>query len=157
MKLIERAANRACSEKACTERQEALNALREWHIPAQGLVLGVEPDPRHRRLLRMFMEHRNEIKDDMVVCESRSLGDLNRTIVHQEVYDSGTSITFRVTLFHKDGCRQSAALKINEEEFAENNTEKGSSHYRLVEEPSQRFPISPCSMNQSVCPSARIY
>eukprot|EP00971_Amphidinium_carterae_P163323 3238365-Amphidinium_carterae.1 len=31
--------------------------------------MGVERDPRHPALLRMFIEHRNRIVEDMVICE----------------------------------------------------------------------------------------
>ncbi|CAE7241905.1 unnamed protein product, partial [Symbiodinium natans] len=38
-------------------------------IPSRGVVFGIEQDPRHARLVRMFIEYRNEIVADMVLCE----------------------------------------------------------------------------------------
>merc|ERR1712050_353233 len=81
-------------ERAASEREVAL-MLRGVYIPTNGVVLGIEQDPRHRGLFRMFIEHRNEILDDMVICKS-SIADLSRIQVHQEVYDSGDNIFYRI-------------------------------------------------------------
>merc|ERR1712232_1023985 len=67
---------------------EARSVLKDTHIPTNGVALGIESDPRHDSLLRMFVDHRNEILDDIVISEVKT-GELNRTIVHQEVYDGG--------------------------------------------------------------------
>eukprot|EP00435_Cladocopium_sp_Y103_P068143 s922_g31.t1 len=39
------------------------------HIPSRGVIMGVEQDPRNPRLIRMFIEYRNEILEDMILCE----------------------------------------------------------------------------------------
>jgi len=137
---------------------QAAYVLRDTHIPTNGVVLGVEQDPRHTSLFRMFVEHRNEILDDMVVCECPA-ADLMRSIVHQEVYDAGSSIIYRLTLLHRDGQRQSAVLQMSTdhvEDAALGDTARCSS-YRLVEEPSLRFPISPCFVRQNLSPANRIF
>eukprot|EP00929_Paragymnodinium_shiwhaense_P109935 TRINITY_DN7655_c0_g1_i1.p1 TRINITY_DN7655_c0_g1~~TRINITY_DN7655_c0_g1_i1.p1 ORF type:complete len:605 (-),score=95.83 TRINITY_DN7655_c0_g1_i1:493-2211(-) len=84
------------------------NILRDTHIPTNGLVMGVERDPRHESLVRMFLEHRNEIVDDIVICEAKAL-DLARCVVYQEVYDSGNAIIYRITLMHADGAADKPA------------------------------------------------
>lgn len=137
---------------------QAAYVLRDTHIPTNGVVLGVERDPRHNSLFRMFVEHRNEILDDMVVCECPA-SDLMRSIVHQEVYDAGSSITYRLTILHRDGQRQSASLQMSTDRFEDSalaDTSRCSS-YRLVEEPSLRFPISPCFVRQNLSPANRIF
>jgi len=152
LQLIEQAGG-----EAGNERREAVMVLREWHIPANGVVVGIEHDPRHRQLLRMFMEHRNEIKDDMVVCECRPV-DLMHSVVHQEVYDAGSHVCYRITLLHRDGGRQSAVLQMSAEEFEDAGLDSRSGgQYRLVEEPSPRFPISPCPVTQNLSPANRVF
>mmetsp|Transcript_76422 Transcript_76422/g.211100 ORF Transcript_76422/g.211100 Transcript_76422/m.211100 type:complete len:700 (-) Transcript_76422:94-2193(-) len=151
LQLIERAGGEGSG------RREAVSTLRDGHIPANGVVLGIEHDPRHRSLVRMFIEHRNDIKDDMVVCECR-LDDLSRSVVHQEVYDGGGVILYRLTLLHSNGARQSAVLQMSTEEFEDANLDSArGSQYRLVEEPSPRFPISPCQVSQSLSPANRVF
>mmetsp|Transcript_64136 Transcript_64136/g.126887 ORF Transcript_64136/g.126887 Transcript_64136/m.126887 type:complete len:708 (-) Transcript_64136:71-2194(-) len=145
--LIEQAA----AEGPSAEKKEASFVLREWHIPANGVVVGIEPDPRHRHLLRMFIEHRNEIKDDMVVCERGDMSHMHDSIVNQEIYDAGIAIIYRITLLHKDGGRQSAVIQWNTDELEEANLDilRSGNNFRLVEEPSPRFPISPCPLTQT--------
>jgi len=154
LQLIEQAAGEPSNEK-----HEAIVVLREWHIPANCVVMGIENDPRHKRLLRMFIENRNEIKDDMVVCEYRA-ADANTSVVHQEVYDGGSMIAYRLTILHADGARQSAVLQWVTDELEDANVDasRSGSQYRLVEEPSPRFPISPCSVKQmNLSPMSRIF
>jgi hypothetical protein len=157
LQLIEQAAAQGTPSN---EKREAAVVLREWHIPANGVVMGIEPDPRHRQLLRMFIEHRNEIKDDMVICERRDLGHMRDSIVHQEIYDAGTAIIYRITLIHRDGGRQSAVLQWNTDELEETNLDilRSGSNFRLIEEPSPRFPISPCPLTQTnLSPDSRVF
>lgn len=123
---------------------QRLGPLANTHIPMNGLVLGVEADPRQERLVRMFLEHRNVIKYDMVLCECFKASDLARTFVDHEVHDSGDRITYRVTMLYPDGERQSAVLQIDsseinppmEEDLLDDDVEC---------EPSIRFPIRPSS------------
>jgi len=142
----------------------AATVLRHAPIPTNGVVMGIEQDPRHRDpydgvLLRMFMEHRNEILDDMVVCECR-MADLSKTIVHQEIYDGGSTIFYRLTLLHRDGSLQSAVLQTNVEQLEDLSyidIGRGGGQYLLVEEPSLRFPISPCLARHELSPENRIF
>jgi len=127
---------------------QASELLKDLHIPTNGVVLGVEEDPRHRGLYRIFVEHRNEILDDMVVCEGLPQ-DLSTIAAHQEVYDSGDYISYRLTLLHPDGSRQEASLQLA--------TEKLEVDDNLAEEPSLRFPISPCVSRQLLSPANRIF
>lgn len=126
---------------------QATALLRDLHIPTNGVVFGVEEDPRHRGLFRMFVEHRNEILDDIVICES-SPAMLHRTIAHQEVYDSGDLISYRLTLVFPDGCKQQVVLELSAERVEVDD--------RLAEEPSSRWPISPCVSRQLLSPANRI-
>lgn len=137
----------------------AAKVLRHTHIPTNGVVLGIERDPRHDSLLRMFIEHRNEILEDMVVCECRQ-EDLAHTILHQEVYDAGGTIHYRLTLLHRDGARQSAVLqadadKIEDPHFLDSARSGG--QYQLVEDPSPRWPLSPCLVRHDLSPANRIF
>merc|ERR1719491_2528442 len=85
--------------------------LRHMHIPTNAVIMGIEHDPRSVHLLRMFVESRNDVLDDMPVCEYSS--DAEDTLVHQEVYDGGRLLTYRISLLRSDGSRQSAALELN--------------------------------------------
>jgi len=137
----------------------AAKVLRHTHIPTNGVVLGIEQDPRHDALLRMFIEHRNEILEDMVICECRP-EDLARTIVHQEVYDGGQTIIYRLTLLHRDGARQSAVLQVAAEQFDDPHfldSARSGGQYQLVEDPSPRWPISPCLVRHDLSPANRIF
>jgi len=137
----------------------AANVLCDTHIPTNGVVLGIENDPRHDSLLRMFIEHRNEIMDDMVICECPQQ-DLMQSIVHQEVYDGGSTIIYRITLLHGDGTRQSAVLQVNADQFEDANlcdSGRYGGQYQLVEEPSSRFPITPCLIRHNLSASNRIF
>eukprot|EP00928_Gymnodinium_smaydae_P046118 TRINITY_DN30718_c0_g1_i2.p1 TRINITY_DN30718_c0_g1~~TRINITY_DN30718_c0_g1_i2.p1 ORF type:complete len:808 (-),score=143.16 TRINITY_DN30718_c0_g1_i2:153-2453(-) len=121
------------------------NVLKETHIPSSGLVLGIERDPRNGRLMRMFAESRNEIVEDMVVCECRP-GDLSKSVVHQEVYDNGSTIVYRLTLLHGDGARQMAVLQQSVDVLDDGAADaKHGGGYHVEEEPSSRFPVSPIS------------
>jgi len=134
--------------------------LRDTHIPTNGLVMGIERDPRHESMVRMFFEHRNEIIDDMVICEVKP-SDLARCVVHQEVYDSGSSIIYRLTLMHADGARQLGVLQTGTEQLEDpyDYENRRSSQLPVVEEPSTRFPISPCAAHHenSMSPVNRIF
>lgn len=137
----------------------AAKVLRHTHIPTNGVILGIEQDPRNDSLLRMFIEYRNEILEDMVICECRP-EDLARSIVHQEIYDGGSTITYRLTLLHRDGARQSAVLQVAAEQFEDPNfldSARSGSHYQLVEDPSPRWPISPCLVRHDLSPANRIF
>jgi len=137
----------------------AANVLRHTHIPTNGVIMGVEEDPRDASLFRMFIEHRNEILEDMVVCESGAAG-LARTVVHQEVYDGGSTIFYRLTLMHADGSRQSAVLEAAADQFEDPNsldTPGRTNTYQLVEDPSPRFPISPCLVRHDLSPQNRVF
>jgi len=157
LQLIQQAAAKGSPSN---EKREAAVVLQEWHIPANGVVMGIEHDPRHRQLLRMFIEHRNEIKDDMVICEHGEKNHLRDSIVHQEIYDAGTTIIYRITLLHSDGGRQSAVLQWNTDELEETNLDilRSGNSFRLIEEPSPRFPISPWPLTQTnMSPDSRIF
>lgn len=137
----------------------AASVLRHTHIPTNGVVLGVERDPRDSSLLRMFIEHRNEILDDLVICECRR-GDLTRSIIHQEVFDAGTTIIYRVTVLHADGSRQASVLEVNAEQFEESNFWESAgrgTHFQLFEDPSPRFPISPSLGRHDLAATNRIF
>eukprot|EP00747_Dinoflagellata_sp_TGD_P017514 gnl/TRDRNA2_/TRDRNA2_125868_c0_seq1.p1 gnl/TRDRNA2_/TRDRNA2_125868_c0~~gnl/TRDRNA2_/TRDRNA2_125868_c0_seq1.p1 ORF type:complete len:741 (-),score=128.83 gnl/TRDRNA2_/TRDRNA2_125868_c0_seq1:103-2325(-) len=140
----------------------ASNVLKHTHIPTNGVVMGVEADPRHGSLLRMFIEHRNEILDDMIVCECCRVTDQAGILINQEVFDLGSSIQYRLTLIHTDGSRQSAVLTANAELFDDahlfgETAGRSGSQYQLVEEPSPRFPISPCLVRHDISPANRIF
>jgi len=157
LQLIEQA---AAQDSPTNEKREAAVVLREWHIPANGVVMGIEHDPRNRQLLRMFIEHRNEIKDDMVICECGDLNHMRDSIVHQEIYDAGTAIVYRITLLHSDGGRQSTVLQWNTDELEETNLDilRSANNFRFIEEPSPRFPISPCPLTQTnLSPDIRVF
>lgn len=137
----------------------ASKVLRHTHIPTNGVVMGIEQDPRHDSLIRMFIEHRNEILEDMVICECRP-EDLARTIVHQEIYDGGSTIIYRLTLLHRDGARQSAVLQVAAEHFDDPHfldSARSGGQYQLVEDPSPRWPISPCLVRHDLSPANRIF
>lgn len=127
---------------------QASGVLQDLHIPTNGVVLGVEIDPRHPSLYRMFIEHRNEILDDIVVCECCP-ANLHTTVVHQEVYDSGETIFYRVSFVFTSGARKQVCLELP--------TEKVECDDRLFEEPSMRWPISPCVHRQLLSPASRIF
>mmetsp|Transcript_104099 Transcript_104099/g.293555 ORF Transcript_104099/g.293555 Transcript_104099/m.293555 type:complete len:701 (-) Transcript_104099:8-2110(-) len=136
---------------------QASHALRDTHIPTNGIVLGVERDPRHGALMRMFVEHRNKIIDDMIVCECRP-ADLAQCVVHQEVYDSGGTMRYRLTLVHSDGARQSAVLQVNMDEVEDPSLDSARSAANQQEQnPSLRFPIVPCSAQHKLTPVNRIF
>eukprot|EP00929_Paragymnodinium_shiwhaense_P013471 TRINITY_DN121316_c0_g1_i1.p1 TRINITY_DN121316_c0_g1~~TRINITY_DN121316_c0_g1_i1.p1 ORF type:complete len:688 (+),score=115.65 TRINITY_DN121316_c0_g1_i1:181-2244(+) len=134
------------------------SVLRDAHIPTNGVIFGVERDPRHGGLIRMFVEHRNEIIDDMVLCEWQN-EDLRRTVIYHEVYDSGSMLTYRVVLVHSDGSRQTAALEIKAQtiEDRQPDIKKGASQYQLAEDPSTRFPIAPSEVRHELLPESRIF
>lgn len=137
----------------------ATTVLRHTHIPTNCVVLGIEPDPRHGGLIRMFIEHRSKIIEDMVLCE-RHMEDVSRTIVHQEVYDGGDYMIYRVTLLHRDGSRQAAVLQASSVHFdtASNLLDQGrSGQCPLVQDPSPRFPLSPCNVRHDLAPESRIF
>lgn len=136
------------------ENQRKL-VLLDTHIPTNGIVLGVEADPRHNSLIRMFLEHRNEIVEDMAVCECSRAVDLERTLVDHEVYDSGGHIVYRLTILHRSGERQSAVLQIDatkiEERTASNLLSMDTS------QPSLRFPVTPSLARHNLSPASRIF
>lgn len=139
-----------------SEGEKGARVLRHEHIPTNGVVMGVEHDPRNRSLLRMFVEHRNEVLDDMTICECRP-GLLSSTIVHQEVYDAGTEICYRLTLLHADGTRQSAVLETSVEHLEDNFFDSARGQDSMIHEPSPRFPIAPCLLRHNLPPDSRIF
>jgi len=125
---------------------QAVETLRETHIPSRGIVLGVEQDPRHGSLLRMFIEYTNEILEDIVVCEFKA-AEAYETRLQQEVYDSGDTVYYRITVQHPDGSSQTAELELCTEmlEDPESSPRYTPRHdFRQFAEPSWRFPIAPC-------------
>jgi len=135
---------------------QASTVLRDLHIPTNGVVMGVETDPRHPHLIRMFIEHRNEILDDMVVCECKA-ADLARTVCVQEIYDSGSQFWYRVVLHFPDGTQQQAVLQIDASRIEESSMRERTTY---VEDASTRFPISPfssCLSGQQLSVEHRIF
>lgn len=124
------------------------------HIPSNGIVLGIEQDPRHPGLVRMFIEHRNEIIEDIVLCELDSTRALHMQAL-QEVYDAGDSISFKVTLRHSDGSFQSSVLELQLDQL-EADTSPGRA-CRQFDEPSWRFPIVPSRKSHVMSPGSRIF
>lgn len=131
---------------------QAGGVLQDLHIPTNGFVMGVEMDPRHAGLYRMFVEHRNDILDDIVVCECAEQ-DLQTTTAHQEVYDSGDMLTYKLTLRFASGQTQQVCLQ--------QSTERADLDERLHEEPepSLRWPILPCAprLISLLSPANRIF
>eukprot|EP00930_Biecheleria_cincta_P003433 TRINITY_DN104366_c0_g1_i1.p1 TRINITY_DN104366_c0_g1~~TRINITY_DN104366_c0_g1_i1.p1 ORF type:complete len:649 (-),score=104.21 TRINITY_DN104366_c0_g1_i1:66-2012(-) len=127
--------------------------VKEQHIPSNGIVLGLEQDPRHPGLVRMFMEHRNEIIEDRVLCELDAAQALHMQAV-QEVYDGGDSISFKVTLRHSDGSFQSSMLELQLDQL-DADTIPGRA-CRQFDEPSWRFPIVPSRKSHVMSPGSRI-
>mmetsp|Transcript_1210 Transcript_1210/g.2463 ORF Transcript_1210/g.2463 Transcript_1210/m.2463 type:complete len:637 (+) Transcript_1210:64-1974(+) len=130
-------------------------SLRETHIPSRGIVLGIEQDPRHGGLLRMFIEHNNEILEDIVVCEFKA-DKAYETEVKQEVYDSGDVIFFRVTVQYQDGTEHSAELRLATDQL-EDPDQPPSGAFRQFDEPSWRFPIAPCQRRNMLSTGHRIF
>jgi hypothetical protein len=127
--------------------------LRLTHIPTNAFIMGVETDPRSSALLRMFVENRNTILDDMPISEI-SEADADRIIVHQEVYDSFDRIAYRVTLL-RDGSQQSAALEVSVEQGEE--PDPYHSYHAKSDEPSSRFPTSRTAELHNLSPVNRIF
>jgi hypothetical protein len=142
-----------------SEGVKGARVLRHEHIPTNAIIMGIEPHPHNRSLLRMFIEHRNEVLDDMTVCECRRAG-LKQTIVHQEVYDGGTDMYYRLTFFFADGTRQSSVLQAKvehlEETFFDSASARGGQDY-MIYEPSQRFPVAPCKPRHNIPPDYRVF
>lgn len=140
-----------------SEGEKGARVLRHEHIPTNGIVMGIENDPRDKSLLRMFIEHRNEVLDDMTVCECRE-GHMTQTIVHQEVYDAGSEMYFRITLLHADGTRQSAVLQTSVDHLEDSffDSSRGGQDAPM-QEPSPRFPIAPCLLRHNLPPDNRIF
>eukprot|EP00439_Symbiodinium_sp_Y106_P063940 s3152_g9.t5 len=123
----------------------------------RGVVFGIEQDPRNARLVRMFIEYRNEIVADMVLCEVFEERDEARSIrVHQEIFDGLDILLFRVTLFRADGDHQVASLKLRNEQLEEFDMSP-TRHLHSFEEPSWRFPISPLAKRMSTTPGSRLF
>eukprot|EP00931_Biecheleriopsis_adriatica_P116419 TRINITY_DN92058_c0_g1_i1.p1 TRINITY_DN92058_c0_g1~~TRINITY_DN92058_c0_g1_i1.p1 ORF type:complete len:698 (+),score=113.99 TRINITY_DN92058_c0_g1_i1:44-2095(+) len=141
-----------CENKFMHLIQNNAMALGEAYIPMTGIVLGVEPDPRHCGLLRMFIEFKNEIIEDLIVCDFKNK-DIHHTYVHQEVYDDGDTISFRLTLQHPGGKIQTASLKLKLEQLEEDPTQ--GRQYKHFDGPSLRFPITPSPKCQLA--TAKVY
>mmetsp|Transcript_52997 Transcript_52997/g.124157 ORF Transcript_52997/g.124157 Transcript_52997/m.124157 type:complete len:663 (-) Transcript_52997:144-2132(-) len=137
-----------------TERSS--HALMHMHIPTNGIVMGVERDPRHPALLRMFIEHRNRIVEDMVICECQDDESLRSIRVYQEVYDGGTWIGYRVTVVRPNGSRQSAIQQASTDSFID-PSHSDPQDMPPFEEPSIRFPITPSLARHDLSPSSRVF
>jgi len=124
--------------------------------------MGIEQDPRHPELFRIFIEHRNQILEDMIVCECTKK-DHSRMIVHQEIFDAGGEIIFRVVLLHWDGdrkryVRQAAVLQVNSDQFDGNGDDMSirTTSFQMVEDLSLRFPIQTSRSDHTLLPGHRI-
>jgi len=140
------------------EGEKGARVLRHMHVPTNAVIMGIEHDPRSRALLRMFVECRNEVLDDMPVCECHGRA-LDETLVHQEIYDSGETMTYRIACMHKDGSRQSASLEINLDQIedAGTDTARSSQFTGGIDEPSSRFPTSKAASCHNLSPANRIF
>merc|ERR1712203_624494 len=92
----------------------------------------------------------------MVVCEA-SPSDVANSIVHQEIYDGGDTILYRLSLLNDIGTRQSAVLEINSSKLEEPELSERSGMNNYVEEPSARFPLAPCLERRALSPTNRIF
>jgi len=139
------------------EGERGARVLRHMHIPTNAVLMGIEHDPRSKALLRMFVECRNEVLDDMPVCECHGRA-LDETLVHQEIYDSGEKMTYRITCLHKDGSQQSASLEIDLDQLedAGTDTARSSQFSGGLDEPSSRFPTSKAASCHNLSPANRI-
>eukprot|EP00927_Polykrikos_kofoidii_P083006 TRINITY_DN8400_c0_g1_i1.p1 TRINITY_DN8400_c0_g1~~TRINITY_DN8400_c0_g1_i1.p1 ORF type:complete len:748 (-),score=121.39 TRINITY_DN8400_c0_g1_i1:166-2409(-) len=134
--------------------------LQEMHIPMNGIVFGIEPDPRYGSLLRMYAENRNTIIEDMVVCEC-SASDLANCVVYQEVFDSGRIITYKLSLSLPCGWRQAAVLQLNTDDIENGKifeTPRPTTSSRS-EDLSLRFPFTllPRDINTGIEPSNGVF
>lgn len=131
--------------------------LRHEHIPTNGIIMGLEHDPRNRYLLRMFIEHRNDILDDITMCECWS-SLVTQIVVHQEVFDSGTEMLYRTTLVYPDGKTQSTVLQTKVDKLEERYFDSAAhSQDHIIGDPSPRFPIAPCNLAHKMEVENRIF
>mmetsp|Transcript_87608 Transcript_87608/g.234540 ORF Transcript_87608/g.234540 Transcript_87608/m.234540 type:complete len:703 (-) Transcript_87608:83-2191(-) len=125
------------------------------HIPTNAIVCGVSEDAEVPDLIRMFVEMRNQVVNDMVICECPP-GKRNKTLVHQEVYDRGSEIRYRVIVVHADGSRQTGELVIQNDTLDEVYSCETERIRGAVDAPSARFPISPTLPRHELAPVNRI-
>lgn len=144
----------SCLMDFITLIENQIPGARDQHIPSNGIVLGIEQDPRHPGLARMFIEHRNEIVEDIVLCELDAIQAIH-TQALLEVYDGGDSISFKVTLRHQDGTFQSSMLELQLDRL-EADSAPGRA-LRQFDEPSWRFPIVPSRKSHVMSPGSRIF
>lgn len=138
------------------EGTRGAKVLRHEHIPTNGIVMGLERHPKHRDLIHMFVEHRNQVLDDMTVCECHPL-ELTRTIVYQEVFDGGNSMTYRLSILRSDGSRQAAALQVAVDQLEESVFDSSRNGQDTLGDLSPRFPIVPCLLRHNLPPENRIF
>jgi len=128
----------------------ACRVLRHTHIPSNGIAFGIEEDSTDKNLLRMFVEHRSRIIEDMTICNCPRNISRENTIVHQEVFDAGDMLYYRLTVVHPDETSQTCTLRVKEESLHylrappwDFSSRSGSPQMSNIEFPSPRFPISP--------------
>ncbi|CAJ1352312.1 unnamed protein product [Effrenium voratum] len=131
--------------------QNTPKTLQHAQIPSRGVVVGVEQDPRNKNLIRMFIEYRNEIIEDMVLCEVAPC-DVDTIMVHQEVYDAMDVLYFRVSL--PKGQSSLLTLKTRRLEEIDNQPAR---LMQIFEEPSWRFPIAPLASRMATTPGSRLF
>jgi len=137
----------------------ACRVLRHTHIPTNGIAFGIEEDPADPNMLRMFIEHRSRIVEDMIVCNCPRTNVRDETLVHHEVFDEGAYLYYRITIIHTDMSQQSCVLRIKEDNLEFIRGPPGdffgriskSPSYSNHEKPSPRFPISP-ALSRHVLP-----
>lgn len=139
-----------------SEGARGAKVLRHEHIPTNGIVMGLERHPSYRDLIHMFVEHRNQVMDDMTVCECHP-SELTRTIVYQEIFDHGNAITYRLSLLRRDGSRQSAALQVVVDQLEESVFDSSRSGQETWADLSPRYPIVPCLLRHNLPPESRIF
>jgi len=124
------------------------------HIPSRGVIMGVEKDPRHPQLIRMFIEYRNEILEDMILCEVNP-EQADKIVVHQEIYDTIGMLRYRVVVEHPDGPLL-GELKMKNQRLQEIDHAPARS-LQLYEEPSWRFPIAPMASRMAPSTGSRLF
>lgn len=124
------------------------------HIPSRGVIMGVEQDPRNPRLIRMFIEYRNEILEDMILCEIDP-AQAHKIFVQQEIWDTITVLGYRVVVLHPDG-ELLEELSIRNQRLEEIDHTPSRS-LQFFEEPSWRFPIAPMASRMATSAGSRLF
>eukprot|EP00400_MALV-I_sp_L67-5_P000659 gene659-963_t len=121
---------------------KASNVLRLSSIPTSGVVCGVEEDADDPTVLRMFVEHRGNVIDDMIIGEISE--DLKqKLVVHQEIYNTPDKVLFRVSLVWPSGWKESSVLSVSSDKIQDPTPwEQNSSRNSNSANAYQRFPIS---------------